>query len=76
LGSLESLAPSFPNPEYSVIDWGTSHPHYNSKAKKIPWSKKEIQVIGKWFRDTKKLGERNKDMGGKSTSNSSWDPIT
>ena len=60
MGSLESLAPSFPNPEYSVIDWGTSHPHYNSKAKKIPWSKKEIHVIGKWFRDTKKLGERNK----------------
>ena len=61
LGDVESLEPSYPNQSYPVINWGSKHAHKDSKAdSKIPWSRKEIEVIGKWFQKEKQLGERNK----------------
>ena len=61
LGAVESLEPSYPNQSYPVIDWGSKHAYKDSKAdSKIPWSRKEIDVIGKWFQKEKQLGERNK----------------
>ena len=55
LGNPLQLEPAYPNPQYKVVEWGTRHKFYaNKEGRRIPWSNKEIQVVGSWFANAHK----------------------
>lgn len=34
---------------FKALPWGTEHPHYKSKDRRIPWTPKEVCFIGTWI---------------------------